>query len=261
MRRSFLYILTFFCFAAQTSCFPQELSFEEIKSDHFIIQYRCGTSFAKEVETAAEKYYDSITTDLELDRFSGFWTWDNRCTIILFESHDEYCAVTRQPDWSGGHVDYRSKRLYAFPWAENFLNSLLPHELTHIILREYIKDNPNVPLWIDEGLAQFQENIDRTEQDNAMRGILKDGAYIPLAEIQRIKSLIQVEDDRKISLFYLQSYYLIRFMVDSYGKQQFAEFIRQLRAGKTVEEALRFAYPSSIRTIALLEQKWCNSGE
>ena len=191
-----------------------------------------------------------------LDRFSGFWTWENRCVIIIYASQDEYHKESGMPEWSGGAVDYSKRVMYTFPWSDKFVDVLLPHELTHIVFREYVKGNSNIPLWIDEGIAQYQERKDAHETENFLRGVVQNNGFVSLKKFNRIYYIPDDHDATLVQLFYCQSESIIRFMIRQYGTERFGVFVRQLKAGKTVEHALKFSYPQSIDSLDKLEKKW-----
>ncbi|MCB1194588.1 hypothetical protein KDK77_00240 [bacterium] len=235
---------------------PQNASFSIEKSEHFVVRYRCSKEVAYDVIKYAEGYYKQIEREFELTRYSDFWTWENRCEIVLFASQQEYQSATGQPEWSGGHVDYRNRRIYSFPWADGFTESLLPHELTHIMFREYVKDNPAVPLWIDEGIAQYVEQGTRLKKDLFLLDALNKGVHIPFKDMQAVYALTENDNELSVKLFYAQARSCIEFMIHYYGREQFAYFLSQLRAGKTVEDALRFSYPATIDSLEKFEEKW-----
>ncbi len=229
------------------------------KSDHFIVKYRVSDTFVDTVIRSAELYYHTIEKELELDRFDRFWTWDNRCQIIIYDDQQHYCQSTGMPEWSGGCVNYESKVIYTFPWANHFTETLLPHEIAHIVFREYVKDNPQVPLWIDEGIAQYHEQSTDQQMELFFDTALKNNMLLPMEQLMTLGSVTHDASDPRVALFYAQSKSLVSFMIDRYGQKRFAEFIRQLRSGKSVEDALRFAYPSTLSSTAMLEQKWLES--
>ncbi len=227
-------------------------TFEIEKSEHFIIHYRCDKSFVDKIIKNAELYYDTIEKDLGINRYGNFWTWQNRCRIVLFESQKEYLTATGNPSWSGGSADYINRVIYSFPWANNFLESLLPHELTHIMLHEYLgKSHP--ALWIDEGIAQYEER--KKNSDSYIKEMIKRNLFFSITDLNKISTLEQ-QTKEKVALFYEQSQSIIGFMIKEYGNRRFAEFIRGLRARKTIEGSLRFTYEGTIDTLENLEKKW-----
>lgn len=247
-----------FCFILFISVFStvypvcSDQTFEIEKSDHFIVHYRCDKSFVAKVIKNAEIYYNSIEKDLGINRYGNFWTWKNRCKIILFESQKEYQTATGNPSWSGGSADYINRVIYSFPWANNFLESLLPHELTHIMLHEYLGKS-HLSLWIDEGIAQYEEH--KKNSDSYIKDMIKQGIIFNITDLNNISALEQYTKE-KVILFYEQSRSIISFMIKEYGNRRFAEFIRGLRAGKTIEESLRFTYEGTIDTLENLEKRW-----
>ena len=226
------------------------------KSGHFIVKYKVDNQFADNVIKRAEKYYHSIEKDLGLDRFSDFWTWENRCLIIIYESKDEYRAESGMPQWSGGAVDYSKRVMYTFPWSDKFVDVLLPHELTHIVFREYVEGNDNIPLWLDEGIAQYQERKNISETENSLRQIVHNKGYIPFKEFNRVYYLGNEHDTSIVQIFYVQSESMVRFMIKEYGRERFGDFVRQLKLGKTVEQALKFSYPLGIDSLDNMEKRW-----
>jgi hypothetical protein len=64
------------------------------------------------------------------------------------------------------------------------------------------------------------------------------------------------KDANTVKIFYLQSLSVAEFLIKSYGSAAFGELCRNLKNGKTFEEALRGAYTNNINTIEDLESKW-----
>jgi len=62
--------------------------------------------------------------------------------------------------------------------------------------------------------------------------------------------------DNLVNTYYIQAVSLVGFLIGTYGSENFAGFCRQLRDGKNLDEALKFTYPSQIRSLEELEDKW-----
>ncbi len=56
-----------------------------------------------------------------------------------------------------------------------------------------------------------------------------------------------------MNLWYHQ---IVAFLIERYGSVDFAEFCRQLRNGKSLDDALKGAYPAQIYGLDDLEKKW-----
>ena len=149
-------------------------SWQELKGDHFIVFFIGEDKFAEEVLDNAEVYYKRIAFKLGYDRYSDFWTWDKRVNIYIYRDHNAYLKFSGQPDWSHGMADYTNKQILSYIWGKNFIESLLPHEIAHLVFRDFVGFKGEVPLWLDEGVAQWaeKENVMRIYNNLVKGGIL-----------------------------------------------------------------------------------------
>ncbi|MFH1593566.1 MAG: hypothetical protein ABID09_02585 [Candidatus Omnitrophota bacterium] len=267
------------CTLTFPSAAAEEGFWVEEKGQHFIVYYmHGGEELARRVLRKAEEYYKNIATDLGYPRHSAFWLWDNRAKIYLYPDRETYLEMTGQPYWSEGLAEYSDKKISSFILSEMFVESILPHEMAHLIFRDFVGFKGEVPLWLDEGVAQWAEmpkrqiikrtakhlyNTDSLLSIEDMMGLdirgftQKDMVYIrPTQTKEGEPSMLFLSLDRLISNYYVQGVSLVDFLIGEYGSQRFAHFCRQLRDGKKMEEALRFAYPTYIRSISDLEDKW-----
>src|SRR5262245_14512724 len=137
-------------------------SWQEKTSTHFRVFYQQDTVFAAAVLRYAEAYYNQIRLDLGLthvvQRDQVPWLWEKRCQIYLYSDQQAYAQATGAPAWSGGFVQYQRRTVYSFLGATAFLEQTLPHELAHLVFREFVGlNNDRVPRWLDEGVAQYAE--------------------------------------------------------------------------------------------------------
>ena len=70
------------------------------------------------------------------------------------------------------------------------------------------------------------------------------------------EAVLFLSTDQLVNTYYIQSVSLISFLIDRYGSLNFSSFCRELRDGKTVEGALKLAYPGKIENIQDLEARW-----
>ena len=178
------------------------------------------------------------------------------------------------------HMGFRFSLLrliVSFQEADRFLDSVLPHELTHLIFRDFVGFKGEVPLWLDEGVAQWEEEVKRDWIKRGLREHLgkrtllslkymmdldirlikdTDTVYFHANTIDDKPGFIVIDGRNLIELFYLQSASLVGFLIEVYGSDSFTDFCRQLRDGKTLEKALRLAYPNSLNSLAELEKGW-----
>ncbi|MFZ5799877.1 MAG: peptidase MA family metallohydrolase [Candidatus Omnitrophota bacterium] len=230
-----------------------EEKWSESKSSHFIVYYKdAPQDFIENVLNAAEDYYRSITSDLGFTRF-GSWSWDYRCKIYIYKDAEEYKKVTGQPEWSSGVTAYQEKTISTYPLAAGFFDTLLPHELGHIIFREFVGFNADVPLWMDEGVASYQERARRWGSNQKVREAIKNNMFIPLNELSR-RALSSADKDT-VELFYAEAASVVYYLITTFGRFKFENFCEELKSGKPFEQALASAYVR-FDNLADLEKAW-----
>lgn len=231
---------------------------KEEKGDHFIVYYYGEEKFSKDISRQAEVYYNQIASDIGYPRYSNFWQWDNRVKIYVYPSKADFQKISGQPAWSNGMADYTGKRILTYAWSEGFLDGLLPHEITHLIFRDFVGFKGQVPLWIDEGIAQWEEPKKRAKARPIAFYLIQNQSVIPLADLTMMNDL-SGKDETTVHAFYMQSVALVDFLIKRYSAQSFTDFCRQLRDGKRLNEALGSAYSGSIKDVDELQTKWLKS--
>jgi hypothetical protein len=225
----------------------------EEKSEHFIVAYQnVPLSFVKEVVQAAEEHYRQTMTTLGFTRYKG-WTWDERVRIAIYDSKDAYTASSHYA-WSGGQVDPKGKEIVTFPSESGFFDTLLPHELGHIIFREGVGFHNNIPLWLEEGVAMYQERARRLGADDDVRRLIAEDAYIPLKDLDQMV-LRSATDRAAVDAFYTEAASLVGFLINKYEIYRFARLCGDLRDGQRFEWALKKAY-MEFPDLAALERAW-----
>lgn len=230
-------------------------NWQELKGEHFVIFYLEDAAFAQETLTRAEKYYDKIASDLGYSRYDNFWQWDNRAKIYIYRNQAEFLKATGKKSWVYGTAIYNERTIISYRWSQGFFDILLPHELSHLIFRDFIGFKGAVPLWLDEGISQWEEAGRRKWAIYTVRNLIDKGEYIPLAELTNVG--LNSENDFTLSAkLYAQAVTLVGYLIGKYGPTKFGQFCRALRDGKNIDDALSFAYTDSIRNISELEREW-----
>ena len=228
---------------------------KELKSEHFLVYYSEDEVFAGEVSQYAERYYEKIASDLGYSRYDNFWTWDNRAKIYIYPGRQDYLKATNAQEWSDGFANYNKKEISGYERNPRFLEMLLPHEMTHLIFRDFVGFKGEVPVWLDEGVAQWEEKEKRKTAIILLKAYISTNEVIPLAYLTRM-NIAQEKSEEISRKFYAEAVTLVGFLIEKYGESKFILFCRQLRDGGSINEALSFAYSDSIRDISELETKW-----
>lgn len=254
MKNKKLKLILLFIFAAYSlflRAYAEE-KWKEKRSEHFIVYYKeVPEDFIADIIDEAEDYYKDITRRMGFVRYD-FWTWNNRAKFYIYNDSEDYLKNTNQPSWSAGAVDYRGKIVKTYPQMSGFFDSLMPHEMGHIIFREFIGNKTAVPLWLEEGVASFQEKSKRLVADKVVRQAISNKKFIPLEELSKI-DIRNTTDREQVELFYAEAVSVVNYLISEFGDERFAWFCRDLRDGEKVDEALwRF----SMRGVSSLNKKW-----
>ncbi|MGE5280580.1 MAG: peptidase MA family metallohydrolase [Deltaproteobacteria bacterium] len=254
MRYFFLSLFLFFCMSAGAGA-QEDAAWQEMKGDHFIVSYVGDAVFAREVLRKAEYYYGRVARDLGYTRYDNYWQWERRAKVRIFPTQASYVQATGQPSWSIGSAYYATREILSYSGCQAFVEETLPHEIAHLIFREFVGFASDVPLWLDEGVAQRQEPSKQRVVDYYVWQIAQAGKLWPLRRLTQARQA-ELEDPDQARTFYIEAASVVSFLIERNGADAFIEFCRQLRDGKPLDTALRFAYPSKIRSLDELEQAW-----
>jgi len=259
MLRKLFFILLFTLPAL--SGFAQTEKWREVKSTHFIVHYTAAPeNFTSRLTEQAEDFYNRIADELGFRRFD-FWLWDNRAHIYIYNNTSEYQKATGQPGWSAGCANIQAKTVYTFMDAPQFFESILPHEMGHIIFREFVGfNNYAIPLWLDEGVASYEERLKRTQAAAIIKKAIAAGSCMDLKQLSAFNPQLSRDTDA-VSVFYAESVSIVEFLVKKYGSDNFISFCQQLRDKKDLQRAISSVYPfEKIEDLDKAWQKYLTNG-
>ncbi|MDD4940199.1 MAG: peptidase MA family metallohydrolase [Candidatus Omnitrophica bacterium] len=224
------------------------------KSTHFLVYYKnAPAGFIGELIEKSENYYNEIADKLGFRRFD-FWLWDDRAKIYIHDDARAFQEATGQQSWSAGCAMVNEKIIHSFPYAHGFFDGTLPHEMGHIIFREFVGfNNRAVPWWLDEAVATYVEERAHSSACSIVKDALASGKFIGLESIPGINPYL-AENDAAVLIFYAEVECLIGYLVNEFGKDNFMLFCQNLRDKRDLERALSYVYP--FRNIAELETAW-----
>jgi hypothetical protein len=228
---------------------------QEIKGDHFIVFYKDNQGFARDVSRKSEYYYNRIASDLGYVRYSNFWQWDQRVKIFIYQDQGSFLGATGQPAWSIGNANYSKKEINSYSGCDKFLDGTLPHEIAHLIFRDFVGFKGEVPLWLDEGVAQWEEKPKHDIVKALIKQLYDQKKLLSLLELTRM-DVRRIQENEKAQDFYVQAASLVGFLIEDYGADNFAQLCRELRDGKNLDDSLRFTYPTEMRNLEELERHW-----
>lgn len=158
------------------------------------------------------------------------------------------------PDWVLGVAYHTLSRIVikspgAVRSGHYDLKKIFIHELTHILLGTTFDGVEHIPRWLNEGLAMYESrewSFDRVS--TITRAVLTD-SLLPLSEITHTFPKKREE----VELAYCQSFYLLSFMIDQYGRETFQRFVQYYSKERVLDDALIKVYGMNLNK---LEKKW-----
>jgi hypothetical protein len=150
-------------------------------------------------------------------------------------------AMIYSQEWTGGvaFIDFGIIAIGIPSSQLEWGQKALVHELTHLVVRQAtFSPYGQLPLWLDEGLATYNEGpLDPLLQSYLEEAISKD-------ELISVRSLCSPFSaySEKAYLSYAESYSLVDYLLDSYGRDKMLGLLTVLKEGRTYDEALTEVY-------------------
>lgn len=227
---------------------------QTVKNTHFVIYYHnAQDKFIRQLIKEAEDYYIDISEALGLRRYD-FWLWEKRAKIYIYDSAEAYFLATGQPSWSAGMVLPQDKVIRAYSAEKDFFKTVLPHEMGHIIFREFVGfNNRAVPVWLDEGVAVYQQQVKSQGLYALCRKAMEEKTFMPMDKLQTLNPF-SLKDKEQVQLFYAESFTIVDFLLTRFGKDNFVLFCQRLRDKQDLRSAIAYAYP--FRNLQDLGRGW-----
>jgi len=178
-------------------------------------------------------------------------------SIVLVDSEYFYLK-TASPRWI--HAIFHNGRII-IPLLKNQpidyvqLYRSLKHEYTHAVVSAL--SGNSCPGWIDEGLAQWFEGIDRQSDHYILVEWLKIHDSIPLKRLQ--KGFLNL-DQAKAKVGYAQSFFAVNDMISSFNMSSFVNYFALLKKGIAQHEAFYESFGLSQKNyelkLKLKMQRW-----
>lgn len=198
--------------------------------------YQGSDAFGQELFIAAQ------TGLAQLERDAGV-TVQQPISIWIYHSYEEL-RQSIEPgakEWTGG-VSYSEMGVILIGVPENRLawgKRAVAHELSHVVIHQATY-NPfgDIPRWLNEGLAMYAEGPLEQEYTTALQRALAQGKLISLKSL----SSNFPADPAQATLSYAQSYSVVKYLIDTYGRDKMAALLATFKEGSTYDGALRKVY-------------------
>jgi hypothetical protein len=225
------------------------------ETEHFIYHF-FDRPMASVVSVEAEFYYRVIATELGKDTSA----WERKCHLFLFDDADDWKTFQQfggLDPWTGGIHSEGALFVRRNPgWKSD--NATLPHEITHLVIYRFF--GPGIPLWLNEGFAEYaaarcRASFFRARGYNARprANMVKDGQYVALAELTGAMSYPE-ENDRVVA-FYEESQKLVRFLCAA-DRAGFLAFLEAMGKGARFETAARTHFGNRFLNLEAVEREF-----
>ena len=230
-------------------------SWQQMKGQDFMIYYRSTVpdDFIQTTMDTAEEELKRVTDNLGITS-NQEWDLERKIKIYIYSDKDDFVRNGGQALWAHGVAFAKARTIKLFPDDYGFFDNLLPHELGHIVFRDYIGTTEEVPLWFEEGVAIYQEKAKRLGSKLEVQEAIENGQFIPLTQLSGMR-LYRNAKEQMVDLFYAESASVVYYLITELGDRVFYLFLDELKKGTPFEEALHKVY-LRFNKIEDLNQAW-----
>ena len=160
---------------------------------------------------------------------------------IYSSTQDMRDAVFYEPGWTGGlaYPEYNILIIGIDPSQLDWGQSTEAHELTHVLVGDYtFSCLGSTPTWLSEGLAVYGEGGPSMDQVAFFDQNVKTDSLISFNVLSGGFS----EDPSQADLSYSQSFYMVDYLIQTYGKDKMLSLLQGIKAGDAIGDALQTTY-------------------
>ena len=152
------------------------------------------------------------------------------------------------PHWTLGLYDGKIRiREQDIAQSDKLLRKTLSHEYGHAIL--YLSYGGNIPLWLHEGFAQFNEPeqvLNAADKQFLIAAIKRYGEF-SLEDLEAM--FAQKTNEDVVRLAYLESRIFVDYLMEKYRKYKLKRLLQELKERKQWQQALTEVYNRNIQRL------------
>ncbi len=180
----------------------------------------------------------------------------NRIFVMMFKSKDKYILYSKRQAWSTGSAYVAEQFIYIM--ENRSFNGTFMHELTHIYFDGFFEPH-TAPRWLSEGFAVYVQSLYQIPEDNklldAFRLKFNKEEFIDFKDFTSVQNLDGYTKE-EVLMWYAQSYSVVRYLFERYGKDDFYIFAKNLKEGMPLNKAMYRAFGMPLNTLNALEYAW-----
>ncbi|MFQ6607686.1 MAG: DPP IV N-terminal domain-containing protein [Fidelibacterota bacterium] len=209
-----------------------------IQSAHFDLYfYDQNLSLAEFALEIAEQAYEQIARYIN-------WDLRKRISIIIYSSHNDFqqtnITYEYMPEGVGGVTElFKNRIVIPFEGSYEQFRHVIHHELVHGMINDMIYGGSaqslianriqiRIPLWMNEGLAEYLSLKWDTQADMIMRDVAINDKIPDIRELEYY-------------MVYKGGQSVWKFIADTYGWQKIGEIWGRAKQKQNVEEAFEYS--------------------
>mgnify|MGYP001611422734 CR=1 FL=1 len=224
-----------------------EDGFKKGSTSHFTVQFEAekDEALADTILGLLEDAYSDVNLDLA--------HYPSGNTIVVLYGGKGFKEATQSPDWSGGLYDGKIRLpVGGVKDVSAQLKAVIYHEYAHVVVRS-ITGGKMAPTWLNEGIAEYEGARFLERRMKELARAAKKGELIP---VKMLEGSFSGLSGKESSLAYLQSYSLVKYMIDRFGFHAVRDILENMAAGNNIETALKKALDPYGLDYASLLKEW-----
>ncbi len=230
-----------------------EFDWNYIQTEHLdIFFYEGGEELAKFAAPIAERQFKRIQNVLK-------WEVNKRTALLIYNSHNDFqqtnVTLSYMTEGIGGFTElFKNRAVVAFEGDYHGFWHVIKHELVHVVVNDMVyggniqsvisgRVQLNIPLWMNEGLAEYLSWNWDTHADLMLRDIAMSN------NIPDIKYL-----DYYMAYKGGQSVY--QFISQKYGEEKIGEIWRTIKSKKNVDKGFEACIGMDTEELSEEWHKW-----
>ena len=177
--------------------------------------------------------------------------------ITMYNNPNEMFEATIQRSFTSAHQlitegqAFSEENVVIVQGGDNRAIGTATHELVHVLVARATGGGATVPVWLNEGLAEFG-NLDKSlSYDRYLEWAIDTNRLTPLEQLQSFPG-----DSNLVIVGYGQARNAVEFMITEWGPQKMADLLAAIDDGLGIDLALRRAYGFGVRD---LDHHWRES--
>ena len=203
---------------------------------------------AKNVLEACDKSVNDISNLLGVDT-------NKRISLVMYNNYSEmFDVVVKKSQTQAGSLitegqAFSTENIVIVDGGARSALGVATHEITHIIVSRATKDSyVGVPLWLNEGLAEYGNIEQDSGYDRYLEWAVDTNRLFPFSSLNRFPG-----NPNLTLVAYGQSKSFIEFLVKEYPKENMKNLMKEISGRKSIDDSFISSYGKNLNQ---LESEW-----